>query len=217
VRDAIRQSNIAIDTLYYQNTGWFSRTEGTGLGSGVVFYETDTSYYALTNNHVVTNELNGKTYSTSYTITDINGVEYKGTVEAKDSTNDIAIISFTKDASSVLATIDYTARLQNNMVSNEFVLAVGNPSGVKNIVTYGKVLGYAKINDVSYNVINHTALINPGNSGGALCDINGNLLGLNTWGTTGRDDNNFAIPLSVINQYINSFLTQKFPSATEQN
>jgi S1-C subfamily serine protease len=214
VREVIRQSNIAIDTRYYRNLGWVSRTEGTGMGSGVVVYQTDTTYYALTNNHVITPELNGTTYNTQYTITDINGVEYTGKVEARNADYDIAIVSFTKSDSSVLGIINYTARLDSNVKAGEFVLAVGNPSGVKNIVTYGKVAGYAKINDVDYNVINHTALINPGNSGGALCDINGNLLGLNTWGTTGRDDNNFAIPLSIINQYISAFLSAKFPTAT---
>jgi serine protease Do len=209
-REEIRQSNIAIDTLYYQDKGWYSRNTGSGMGSGVVFYETDTTYYALTNYHVITQVLYGKTCTTSYTITDINGVTYDGKVEKEDSGKDIAIVSFEKSNKSVLKTINYTARIDTNVTIGEFVLAVGNPSGVKNIVTYGKINGIAYIKNVDYMVINHNALINPGNSGGALCDIDGNLLGINTWGTDGADDDNYAIPLSVINEFVVQFLTEKF-------
>ncbi|MGN1061223.1 MAG: trypsin-like peptidase domain-containing protein, partial [Candidatus Coproplasma sp.] len=100
---------------------------------------------------------------------------------------------------------DYTARKDTNIVLGEFVLAVGNPSGVNNIVTYGETIGWAKIGNVSYNVLHHNALINPGNSGGALCDIDGNLLGLNTWGNQNTDDDNYCVPLSKINEFIDAF------------
>lgn len=207
VREKIRAFNISIDTEYYISNGWFSRTAGEGLGSGVVFEEDENYYYALTNNHVITNVYNGKTYSVNYTVTDIHGTEYDSnevSLVMSDPSKDIAIISFKKSATAeyTLPTVNYTARKDSNVVLGEFVFAVGNPSGVNNIVTYGKVVGWAKIKNVDYNVINHNALINPGNSGGALCDIDGNLLGLNTWGSQGKDDDNFAIPLSVINDYV---------------
>lgn len=176
-RETVRSFNIAIDTQYEQTMGWISRTAGTSLGSGVVFAEDDETYYALTNYHVITPVLNGRTYKTKYTVTDINGAEYAGNVEKYDADDDIAIISFAKTEGSALALADYTARLGNNVTAGEFVLAVGNPSGVKNIVTYGEVIGWASIENVGYNVIYHNALINPGNSGGALCDLEGNLLG----------------------------------------
>jgi len=204
-RAIVRESNIAIDTKYMRGTGWFSRTEGESLGSGVVYGEDETHYYALTNHHVITNVVNGITYSTSYTITDLKGFTYAGEVVFQDASKDIAIIRFPKKTGSVLRLIDYTERLEDNVVENEFVLAVGNPSGVKNIVTYGEITGYATIGNVDYEVIFHDALINPGNSGGALCDLDGNLLGLNTWGTEDKDDENFAIPLSVINDFIAAY------------
>ena len=111
--------------------------------------------------------------------------------------------------------IDYRSRIENNVVQEEFVLAVGNPSGVKNIVTFGRILGYSRIGNVDYTVIHHNALINPGNSGGALCDLDGNLLGLNTWGSENKDDNNFAIPLSQINDFIDKF-ESSFNTSSEQ-
>ncbi|MGN0805457.1 MAG: S1C family serine protease [Candidatus Coproplasma sp.] len=215
VRTKIREFNISIDTLYYRNSGWFSRLEGTGLGSGVIFEEDENYYYALTNNHVITNEINGVKYSVIYTVTDIYGTSYGGQyspnevslVACDGDDNDIAIIKFKKksNAGYTLPKADYTARKDTNMSPGEFVLAVGNPSGVNNIVTYGEMIGWAQIGNVSYNVLNHNALINPGNSGGALCDIDGNLLGLNTWGSENTDDDNYSVPLNKINDFIDAF------------
>lgn len=231
-RELARNSNIAIDTQYSSPAfgGWISRNEGTALGSGVVFYETDDTYYALTNHHVITNVLNGKVCTTKYTVTDIHGVEYTGRVLKQDASQDIAIVSFKKVENSVLRVIDYRARLGQNMIPNEFVLAVGNPSGVKNIVTYGQMISYAEITADSgkHTALYHNALINPGNSGGALVDLDGNLLGLNTWGSQDSDEENFAIPLSIIYAFVTEFYEEydltppaynkpTVPDAPEQN
>ena len=220
VREKIREFNISIDTMYYRNQGWLSRLQGTGLGSGVVFEEDENYYYALTNNHVITNVIDGIAYKVSYTVTDIYGTEYSASevslVTSDGNDNDIAIIKFRKktNATYTLPTVNYTARKDTNVVLGEFVLAVGNPSGVNNIVTYGETIGWAKIGNVSYNVLHHNALINPGNSGGALCDIDGNLLGLNTWGAEDTDDDNYCVPLNKINDFIDAFhATQNLSNA----
>lgn len=210
VRETIRSFNISIDTAYYQNTMWHTRSAGEGLGSGVVFKSDDSYYYALTNNHVITDKIDGVKYTVKYTITDIYGTSYTSSnvkLIMSDETNDIAIIRFAKGVSATytLPSVNYTARKDTNVVKDELVFAVGNPSGVNNVVTYGQIIGLANIENVTYQVINHNALINPGNSGGALCDIDGNLLGLNTWGTEDEDDNNYSIPLSIINDYIAQF------------
>ncbi|MGN0812088.1 MAG: S1C family serine protease [Candidatus Coproplasma sp.] len=215
VREKIREFNISIDTMYYRNQGWFSRLQGTSLGSGVVFEEDENYYYALTNNHVITNVVDGVSYSVIYSVTDIYGTTYGGQYSPNDVSvvasdgddNDIAIIRFKKKSGAgyVLPKVNYTARKDTNMSPGEFVLAVGNPSGVNNIVTYGEMIGWAQIGNVSYNVLHHNALINPGNSGGALCDIDGNLLGLNTWGSENTDDDNYSISLKQINEFIDEF------------
>lgn len=215
VRETIRAFNISIDTMYYKSQGWFSRLQGTSLGSGVVFEEDENYYYALTNNHVITNVVDGVSYTTIYAVTDIYGTTYGGQYSPNDVTvvssdgddNDIAIIKFKKKANSTytLPKVNYTARKDTNMSPGEFVFAVGNPSGVNNIVTYGEMLSWARIGNVSYYVLHHNALINPGNSGGALCDIDGNLLGLNTWGSENTDDDNYSISLTQINKFIDTF------------
>jgi S1-C subfamily serine protease len=203
-RDTIRQSNISIETVYYKDSAYQVQASISGRGSGVVFKGTDTDYYALTNYHVITDTYKNTTYYPIYEVTDINGNVYNATLEMGSKTDDIAILSFKRQKDSVLTPINYTKRLMDNVNLGELVLAVGNPSGVNNVVTYGKILGRARISNVSYIVINHNALINPGN-------IAGSLLGLNTWGTDGSDDDNFAIPLSVIDSYINTFIAEKLP------
>lgn len=221
VREKIRSFNVMIDTLYYYTISSHSpfghstqQTVAESLGSGVIFDEDDSYYYALTNYHVITPIYDGVTYSVDYTVTDINGTQYSGEYLSGSEEDDVAIISLSKsgaDSSSAsenavaLGKADVTARADTNVCEGELVFAVGNPSGVANVVTYGKIVGWCYIQNVDYAVINHTALISSGNSGGALCDIDGNLLGLNTWGTEGSDEDNFAIPLSILSGYLDEF------------
>ena len=63
------------------------------------------------------------------------------------------------------------------------VLAIGNPFGVGQTVTFGIVSALARSHlgiNTFENFIQTDAAINPGNSGGALVDINGNMIGINT-------------------------------------
>ncbi|HEV2112082.1 MAG TPA: PDZ domain-containing protein, partial [Gammaproteobacteria bacterium] len=85
----------------------------------------------------------------------------------------------------------------------DFVVAIGNPFGLKHTVTAGIVsaLGRAGIEDGKYeNFIQTDASINPGNSGGALVDLNGDLVGINT-AILSRGGGNigigFAIPVNM--------------------
>ena len=65
----------------------------------------------------------------------------------------------------------------------DMVLAIGNPFGVGQTVTFGIISAIARnhlgINTFE-NFIQTDAAINPGNSGGALVDISGNMIGINT-------------------------------------
>ena len=84
------------------------------------------------------------------------------------------------------------------MENAEMVLAVGNPSAVNSIVTFGQYLGMVETDDVDFDVIYHSALIYPGNSGGALTDVEGRLIGINTWGVEGEAERSLAVPLEEI-------------------
>jgi len=86
------------------------------------------------------------------------------------------------------------------------VFAFGSPHGVGISMTKGIIS--APIRQVKeedqLDYIQTDSAINPGNSGGALVDINGRLVGINTFilsGSGGNEGLNFAIPSDVV-QYI---------------
>ena len=196
-RDTIRGYSIYVETSMYNYKNIYSSDEQINMGSGTIIGKSSNTYYALTNYHVI----NYGSYSYySYKVETLSGKTYTAQVIRKDTVNDMAIISF--NSSENLGIANLANRTGLDLGANEFVLAVGNPSGVKFTVTYGVNKGLTNIKNVSYQVIHHTALIKPGNSGGALTDIEGNFVGMNTWGTEDDDTDNYAIPLSLIKAFI---------------
>ncbi len=92
----------------------------------------------------------------------------------------------------------------------ELVIAVGSPQGLQNSVTLGVVSAVARQPDPDRPsiYIQTDAPINPGNSGGALVDIDGHLLGINTFIYTsggGSEGLGFAIPEPVVRLAFESF------------
>jgi serine protease Do len=86
----------------------------------------------------------------------------------------------------------------------QLVLAVGSPEGLQNSVTMGVISAVARQADPkqSLNYIQTDAPINPGNSGGPLVDMNGYVVGLNTFilsQSGGSEGLGFAIPARVVN------------------
>jgi serine protease Do len=92
----------------------------------------------------------------------------------------------------------------------ELVLAIGSPQGLQNSVTLGVVSALARQPDPDRPMIyiQTDAPINPGNSGGALIDVDGHLLGINTFIYTqggGSEGLGFAIPEPVVRLAYDSF------------
>jgi len=96
----------------------------------------------------------------------------EGELYVFDETKDLAVLKFPK-SELLLKVLDLSTRLNQPLIPGEFLLAVGNPSAINSIVTYGEYLDLVTIRDVDFEVIMHSALIFPGNSGGALTDIDG--------------------------------------------
>jgi serine protease Do len=85
----------------------------------------------------------------------------------------------------------------------ELVFAVGSPEGLRDSVTMGVVSSIARQTDPGDPMIyiQTDASINPGNSGGPLVDIDGNLIGINTFMLTesgGNEGLGFAIPAVIV-------------------
>jgi len=85
----------------------------------------------------------------------------------------------------------------------QLVFAIGSPEGLQNSVTMGVVSALARQADSSkpLTYLQTDAPINPGNSGGPLVDMNGAVLGINTFILSqggGSEGLGFAIPARVV-------------------
>ena len=205
-KSLIRHANIqVVSTLYDERVQfpWSTLTEkyiiGTNYGSGVVFMEDDTYYYAVTNNHVIDPEEYEATYQKkTYGETDRSNAE----VIAADSNLDLAVVRFEKASHTDVSIVNIYNRLYYKFNPGELVLAVGNPQNVINNVTFGEFKSMESIDNVDFKVIYHDAQIHEGSSGGALVDVDGNLLGINTWGIDDNDEYSFSIPNYIVYQFL---------------
>jgi serine protease Do len=85
----------------------------------------------------------------------------------------------------------------------QLVFAIGSPEGLQNSVTMGVVSALARQPDPgkALTYIQTDAPINPGSSGGPLVDMNGSVVGINTFILTqggGSEGLGFAIPARVV-------------------
>jgi serine protease Do len=91
------------------------------------------------------------------------------------------------------------ARVQKGQI----VLAFGSPEGLENSVTFGLVSSVLRQPDPEDPMvyIQTDAAINPGNSGGPLMDVEGNMIGIDTFIYTksgGNEGIGFAIPSGIV-------------------
>ena len=91
----------------------------------------------------------------------------------------------------------------SNLRQGEMVLAFGSPGGLQNSVTMGVVSAVARQPDPDSPMvyIQTDAPINPGNSGGPLVNVDGELVGINTFILTqsgGNEGLGFAIPSGIV-------------------
>jgi serine protease Do len=85
----------------------------------------------------------------------------------------------------------------------QLVFAIGSPEGLQNSVTMGVISALARQPDPTkaLSYLQTDAPINPGNSGGPLVDMNGSVLGINTFILSqggGSEGLGFAIPARVV-------------------
>jgi serine protease DegQ len=141
--------------------------KSNNLGSGVIVSE---SGYILTNAHVVE-------AADEIEVALADNRRAKAKVIGTDPETDLAVIKIDLPK---LPAITFGQSDQAQV--GDLVLAIGNPFGVGQTVTFGIVSALSRnhlgINTFE-NFIQTDAAINPGNSGGALVDINGNMIGIN--------------------------------------
>ncbi|MCF7915129.1 MAG: Do family serine endopeptidase [Spirochaetaceae bacterium] len=172
-----------------------------GLGSGVIVEKRGNNYYILTNNHVVGKADEIKTVLTS-------GEEYSATIVGKDPRKDLALVKVSTGDSLPVAKLGNS----DNLKIGDWVLAVGSPFGFVSSVTAGIVSAKGRsgpANNIS-EFIQTDAAINRGNSGGALVNMQGEVIGINTWiaapsgGSVGLG---FAVPINNAKQAIEQLIS----------
>jgi serine protease Do len=172
------------------------------IGSGFVI---DPSGYIMTNAHVVNGAQRvqvvlppaieeGSLRAALSTRTTIVPARIVGV--ARDI--DLALIKVDTEKMPALALADY-----RKLGQGELVFAFGSPEGLRNSVTMGVVSAVARQIEADSPLvyIQTDTAINPGNSGGPLVNVNGEVVGVNTFilsQSGGNEGLGFAIPSRVV-------------------
>jgi serine protease Do len=172
-----------------------------GIGAGVVL---SSDGYIVTNAHVVQGarkirvRLQGLDKQTAQKVE----ASPHGPIEAKlvgvDRTSDLAVLKIDVSGLPTLQLAD-----SNDLRQGQVVFAFGSPLGLENSVSMGVVSATARQidPDKAEIYIQTDAPINPGNSGGPLVDVDGHVVGINTFilsESGGNEGLGFAIPSDVV-------------------
>ena len=170
------------------------------VGSGVIV---DRDGYIMTNAHVIEGQ---QRIRVALPIpTDSRGLVPLG----KRRILEARLVGFHKDTDLALLKVEDTDLPTLPLVSQQrphvgqLVFAIGSPEGLQNSVTMGVVSALARQPDSNkpMTYIQTDAPINPGNSGGPLVDMNGTVIGINTFILSqggGSEGLGFAIPARVV-------------------
>jgi serine protease Do len=124
--------------------------------------------------------------------------EVEATVKGTDPESDVAVVKIEGDNLPYLELADSDA-----LSVGEWVVAIGNPFGLSHTITAGIVSakGRSGFGITSYeDFIQTDAAINPGNSGGPLLNLDGKVVGINTFiisRTGGFMGVGFAVPINM--------------------
>ena len=170
------------------------------VGSGVIV---DPDGYIITNNHVVEG---GQRIRVALPLPTDNG---RSIAAARRRVFQARLVGTHKETDLALLKIDekdlptLTLLTQQRARVGQLVFAIGSPEGLQNSVTMGVVSAVARQADPArpLTYIQTDAPINPGNSGGPLVDMNGSVVGINTFILSqggGSEGLGFAIPARIV-------------------
>lgn len=164
-------------------------------GSGVIM---DAKGYILTNDHLVKDS---EKITVRITVSDGDrGDEYEGRVVGRDEATDLAVIKIEPDKPLHPIRLGDSSKVK----VGQWAIAIGDPFGIEKTVTVGVISGLGRsgfrgaLRDVRYqNFIQTDASINQGNSGGPLLNIDGEVIGINTFIHAAAQGIGFAIPIEM--------------------
>jgi serine protease Do len=172
------------------------------LGSGVII---DPDGYIVTNYHVVKGADRVRVLLTPQVgeesqapaMLKSKGQVLNARIVGASKTIDLAVLKVEATGLPTLPFAHY-----DQLHKGEVVLAFGSPEGLENSVTFGLVSSVLRQPDPDDPMvyIQTDAAINPGNSGGPLVDVDGNVVGIDTFIYTksgGNEGIGFAIPSGI--------------------
>ncbi len=183
----------------------YQKNKLAGIGSGFVY---DKEGYIMTNHHVVEN-------ASELKVVLANGETIGATLVGSDEYADIAVIKVDKTQVTKVAIIGDSEKAK----VGDTVFTIGSPmsSSYSGTVTRGILSGKNRMVEVSVssssndwimNVMQTDAAINPGNSGGPLCNVSGEVIGINSMKIVQSEIEGigFAIPIEDALEYANKIV-----------
>lgn len=180
----------------------------TGTGSGVIV---SADGIIVTNNHVVKamqTRRGGQGIAPRVVVRTYDGQKLEAKILGTDERSDLAVL---KVEGKNLKPIELGS--SSTLEVGEWVMAVGNPLGFDNTVSVGVVSSTKRNLPVGeqglVEGIQTDAAINPGNSGGALCNAQGQLIGINSAIASGTGESvgiGFAIPIDRAKKIVNDIV-----------
>jgi S1-C subfamily serine protease len=179
-----------------------------GLGSGLIVRQDG---YILTNAHVVKD-------AEQVDVTLDDGTILKAQIIGQDPRGDVAVLKVNAKRDLPAATLGDSDQVK----VGQFAIAIGNPVNLKGTVSVGVVSGLNRSLGKLISLIQTDVAITSGSSGGPLCNLQGEVIGINTMitresvglgfgvvpfegGVTGYG---FAIPINVAKRVMNDLLTK---------
>ena len=172
-------------------------------GSGVIISDDG---YIVTNHHVIED-------ASSVEVTMSNNQHFYAKVIGKDPSTDLALLKIKARGLPFLAYGN-----SDQVVTGQWVLAVGNPFDLNSTVTAGIIsakarnIGILRENNNNLEIesfLQTDAAVNPGNSGGALVNLRGELIGINSaiaTSTGSYSGYSFAIPINLVKKVMDDLL-----------
>ena len=194
--DVFRQVSPSVVQIYAVSIDPFSLLHRVqhAVGSGFVV---DDDGHVVTNAHLV---YGASTIMIAMADDEMLPAEIVGI----DLLSDLATISLSEPYETLpKATLGTSAELS---IGDE-VIAVGYPFGIGKTATRGIVSGMERIMPFSTSswmtpLIQTDAAINPGNSGGPLVNRCGEVIAVNTIGSSAGQNINFSIPIDTVEEYL---------------
>jgi len=166
----------------------FGQPDRMGAGSGFIY---TAEGYILTNHHVIAD-------ADEIIIRMADRREFEAELIGSDESSDIAVLKITADEDLPYLQLGESESVQ----AGEWVAAIGSPFNFEQSVTAGIVSAKGRTNRAQQYVpfIQTDVAINRGNSGGPLLNMDGEVIGINSWILSsggGYIGLSFSIPIEV--------------------